>query len=77
MLQGGGAASATDPFATEPPAGQEWLLDGPHLMVVAPMAFDAEAFPVEGMMHGAPYLMFGGTPYEHLMIPVELPPAAE
>ncbi len=72
MLQGGGAASISDPFATEPPAGQEWMEDGPHLMVVAPIDLSPEMFAVDPMEH-TPYIMFEGTPYEHLMIPVELP----
>jgi hypothetical protein len=69
MLKGGSAASNTDPFATEPPAGAKWIEDGPHVMVMnAPdmMAlYPHEADPTQA------YVMFPDTPYAHLMIPVK------
>lgn len=70
MLQGGSGASSTDPFLMEPAAGEEWMVDGPHFMVVTPGDLDPAVFPVDPML-GMPYIMFEGTPYEHLMIPVE------
>jgi hypothetical protein len=69
MLQGGSTASLTDPTATEPPAGQEWLIDGPHLMVLVPWPLDPAAYASDPHA-GGPYIMYGGTPYEHLMVPV-------
>jgi len=68
MLQGGPAASNTDPFAMEPPEGADWLRDGPHIMVIAPDPARFDAFPTE---HGAdgPYVMWAGTPCAHLMVP--------
>jgi len=33
MLQGGSAASNTDPYLTAPADGK-WLIDGPHVMVM-------------------------------------------
>jgi hypothetical protein len=68
MLQGGPAASNTDPSAMEPPEGADWLWDGPHIMVIAPDPAMFDAFPTE---HGAggPYVMWAGTPYAHLMVP--------
>ena len=68
MLQGGPAASNTDPFAMEPPEGADWLWDGPHIMVIAPDPAMFDAVPTE---HGAggPYVMWAGTPYAHLMVP--------
>lgn len=70
MLAGGSDASNTDPFATKPAAGTTWLTTGPHLMVTGPKgSFDAyqkgpKVDPTK------PYVMFAGTPYEHLMVPV-------
>lgn len=71
MLSGdmpGGGASNIDPFATEPTADNQWVVEGPHLMVIGPD-------PVtEGMTTdpdtGGPYVMWEGTPYEHIMVPV-------
>lgn len=69
MLMGGPAASNEDPFAPGPPEGEDWLFDEAHLMVIAPDPAMLEAFPTE---HGSggPYVMWAGTPYAHLMIPV-------
>jgi len=70
MLQGGSDASNTDPFAAEPPAGEKWLEAPPHLMVVVPGKLDPSVFSSE-YNSGGPWIMWGGTPYEHLMIPVK------
>ena len=40
MLQGDSGASNTDPFATEPAPGQDWVVDGPHLMILMPGDLD-------------------------------------
>lgn len=68
MLMGGTAASNTDPYATEPPAGAQWLEDGPHVMIMNAPAMMAlyphEPDPTQ------PYVMYPNTPYAHLMIPV-------
>ena len=68
MLQGGPAASNTDPMATAPPEGEDWLMDPPHVMVIVPDPAMLDAFPTE---HGGggPYVMWAGTPYAHLMVP--------
>ena len=72
MLKGGSDPSNTDPFATKPAKGMHWISTGPHVMVVGPAA---KAMP--GYVKGAdpdtskPYVMWAGTPYEHLMIPVK------
>ena len=68
MLQGGEYASNTDPFATAPPSGQEWKKAPPHLMLIAPERLDTMVFAVD-QEHGAPWIMWRGTPYEHLMVP--------
>ena len=68
MLQGGSAASLTDPFATEPPAGEQWKHGPPHLMMIAPNAEAYRGLPTSPT--GGPWLMWAGTPYRHVMIPV-------
>lgn len=69
MLQGGSDASNTDPFATEPAAGDEWIASGPHVMLLQPEPIDQSVFTTDPTT-GGPWIMWAGTPYEHLMMPV-------
>lgn len=69
MLQGGPAASNTDPMASGPPEGADWLMDGPHIMVIAPDPAMFASYPTDHRV-GEPYVMWAGTPYAHLMVPV-------
>lgn len=70
MLAGGTDASNTDPYAQGPTEGNNWIETGPHLMVVGSQDL------LKGYPSGpkpdtkAPYVMWAGTPYAHLMIPV-------
>lgn len=70
MLSGGTDASNTDPYATGPGDGNAWITTGPHVMVVNAMdmmaGYPADAAPDTTL----PYVMWAGTPYAHLMIPV-------
>lgn len=68
MLQGGLAASNTDPFATVPPEGADWISDPPHLMIIVPDPSQLAGLPTDHA-HGGPYVMWAGTPYAHIMIP--------
>ena len=68
MLGGSMAASNTDPLATAPPEGGTWQHDGPHLMIAVPDPALLDAFPTDPTL-GAPYVMWKGTPYAHLMVP--------
>ena len=69
MLQGSLTPSNSDPFAETPPSGGDWMKDGPHVMVIVPDPAILNAFSGE---HSAshPYVMYKGTPYAHLMVPV-------
>lgn len=69
MLQGGSDASNTDPFATEPAAGDEWMTSAPHVMFILPGEIDQTVFTTDHHS-GGPWLMWAGTPYEHIMMPV-------
>jgi hypothetical protein len=69
MLQGSLSPSNTDPFLETPPPGETWMEDGPHVMLIVPDAKLLEGFPHEHGM-GGPYVMYAGTPYAHLMIPI-------
>lgn len=62
------AASNTDPYATGPTANNEWGTDGPHLMLlVSPEAL--KSVPAKRSKSG-PYVMWRGTPYAHIMVPI-------
>lgn len=69
MLEGGTDFSNTDPYATKPDGA--WINTGPHVMVVGSAAL------LNGYPSGprpdtkAPYVMWAGTPYAHLMVPVK------
>lgn len=69
MLQGDMPVSNTDPFATGPVAGNEWIQVGtPHIMVAI-----SDHKLLEGLStdphNGGPFVMWKGTPYAHIMIP--------
>ena len=71
MLAGGTDASNTDPYAKAPTQGGDWIKTGPHIMVVASKAVLAGYPSGPGPDTKAPYVMWAGTPYAQLMIPVE------
>ena len=71
MLQGGGSASNTDPFATKPAAGESWMKEPPHLMIFPATGTKLDPAAYGDMHSGGPWIMWGGTPYEHLMVPVK------
>ena len=70
MLMGGSDASNTDPFATEPKPGGSWVDTGPHMMVLN-IGDHFAGYPTTAANTKAPYVMFAGTPYAHLMVPVK------
>ncbi|HUF49856.1 MAG TPA: hypothetical protein VMN60_03425 [Longimicrobiales bacterium] len=61
--------SNTDPTATAPTPDNQWHKWGPHVMVVFPNAAALRGIPTDPQTVG-PYVMWGGTPYAHVMIPV-------
>ena len=71
MLEGGTDASNTDPYATGPADGNNWVKTGPHVMVVNAMDM-MTGYPESPTPEtSAPYVMWAGTPYAHLMLPVK------
>jgi hypothetical protein len=68
MLAGDEGASNIDPYAEGPTADNEWIREGAHLMIVAPPEL-LDAFPTDPD-NGGPYVMWKGTPYAHLMVPI-------
>jgi hypothetical protein len=72
MLAGGSDASNTDPYAAGPTAGNHWISTGPHVMVVGPAAAAMAGYPTSPDPDTTkPYVMWAGTPYAHLMIPMK------
>jgi len=68
MLSGDEGASNVDPYAEGPTEDNEWIVEGPHLMILAPAEM-LESFSSDPD-NGGPYVMWKGTPYAHLMVPV-------
>ena len=70
MLGGGSDGSNTDPYAQGPTAGNHWISTGPHLMIVGSPSL-LRNYPTGGNPDTSqPYVMWAGTPYAHLMVPV-------
>ena len=72
MLAGGTDASNTDPYATKPTATNHWIKTGPHVMVVGGDQAFYDSYPKNADPDtSVPYVMWAGTPYQHLMAPVK------
>ncbi len=70
MLQGdpGAGVSNSDPYHPDPKAAHDYIETAPHLMIVVPKEM------LEGITDdpssGGPWVMWGDTPYAHLMVPI-------
>lgn len=71
MLEGGTDASNVDPYATKPTASNAWISTGPHIMIVGSKEILAGYPSGAAPDTSAPYVMWAGTPYAHLMVPVK------
>jgi hypothetical protein len=73
MLSGDNGTSNTDPFATEETPNNNWIKTGSHVMIVGAEAKSMMAgYPRAAKPDSTkPYVMWPGTPYEHLMMPVK------
>jgi hypothetical protein len=71
MLAGGTDASNTDPYAEKPTAANHWIKTGPHIMITGADASFYDNYPKDADPNTkSPYVMWAGTPYQHLMAPV-------
>ncbi|MCZ7545958.1 MAG: hypothetical protein M5R40_21635 [Anaerolineae bacterium] len=68
VLQGGEALSNSDPSASEP-AEDYWVSSSPYMMFVLPPEVDLSELSTDGSSDG-PFVMYAGTPYQHIMVPV-------
>jgi hypothetical protein len=72
MLKGDAGVSNTDPFAKAETPDNNWVKTGPHIMIVGGVKALAQGLPNGARPdETAPYVMWPGTPYEHLMLPTE------
>lgn len=69
MLQGDDAASNFDPTLTEPAAGEQRMASGPHIMILLPVSVDLSSVSTDEHS-GNPWIMYPGTPVQHIMVPV-------
>lgn len=69
MLQGDAGVSNSDPAHPMGKDAPDFIKEGAHLMVIVPKAM------LKGITddphQGGPYVMWGNTPYAHIMIPIE------
>ena len=70
MLEGGTDASNTDPYAAKPTSTNNWIKTGPHVMIVGSKEILAGYPSGPNPDTAAPYVMWAGTPYAHLMVPI-------
>lgn len=71
MLLGDGpgqGVSNSDPLHPDPTNAEDYVETGPHVMIMAPREL------LEGITDdpsgGGPYVMWGNTPFAHIMVPV-------
>ena len=71
MMAGEGEAigvSNVDPFATEPTDDNQWVKEGPHLMILVPDQAMLEGLSTDP--EDSVYVMWKNTPYAHIMVKV-------
>ena len=75
MLAGDTGSSNIDPYAEAPTGSNQWVVEGPHVMVIVADVADLEEFSTDPSS-GA-YVMWKGTPYAHIMVPTGAQSGAE
>ncbi|MEA1081147.1 hypothetical protein [Marinobacter qingdaonensis] len=71
MLAGDAGASNVDPYAEGKTDDNEWVEEGPHLMIIVPNSDLLNSLPTDPQ-NGGPYVMWKGTDYAHIMVPVTM-----
>jgi hypothetical protein len=71
MLAGDTGATNHQPHQRD--TRMHWVQTGPHVMVVGPRVREMAGYPrtLDVADPNQPYVMFPGTPYEHLMLPTK------
>lgn len=75
MLRGDKGASNTYPYATARTADNQRVVSPAHLMLLFPDPKMLDSYPTDPKT-GGPWVMWKGTPYAHIMVPVSLTRAA-
>lgn len=71
MLAGDTAVSNSDPYASKKTNDADWVTGvKAHLMILIPNVKSLNTYPTE-WREGGPWIMWKGTPYEHLMVPID------
>ena len=65
-----GGASNIEPYAEGPTPDNDWVVEGPHVMIIVPDDAILEDLPIVPDTDG-PYVMYDDTPYAHVMLPVD------
>ena len=73
MLKGDNGASNTDPYAEKATVDNQWIVSGPHVMILTPDAALLDALPTDPNT-GGPRVMWKGTKYAHIMVPTAAMP---
>lgn len=71
MLQGDGekgGVSNSDPYHADHMNADDFIREGPHLMLIVPG--DLADSITDNPDAGGPYVMWKGTPYAHIMVPI-------
>jgi hypothetical protein len=66
---GGAYGSNTDPHAAKATADNEWGYDPPHIMLLVTDPSALAGIPTS-RQSGGPWVMWKGTPYAHIMVPL-------
>lgn len=69
---GGAYTSNKDPFAPKPTADNDWGFDPPHVMLLVTDARALQGIPTT-RQSGGPWVMWPGTRYAHIMVPLASP----
>lgn len=69
MLMGDAMVNNDDPADAEQNEGENWVEEGPHLMLLMPSA-DMMKSISHDPKNGGPYVMWGKTPLAHIMVPL-------
>jgi hypothetical protein len=69
LAPGGGYGSNKDPYATKATPDNEWGFDPPRVVVMVPDKRALEGLPTT-RQSGGPWVMWAGTEYAHIMVPI-------
>ncbi|MGC1497739.1 MAG: hypothetical protein WA790_18185 [Sulfitobacter sp.] len=70
MMAGDPMLNNDNPMATDPNDGGVWREEGPHIMILFPDMKVVADLP-RNPFAGGPYVIWGGTPMEHVILPME------